>query len=71
MHELGIITDKDWQAAKARPVKKMLKVRPAQNTCGRSTHPYFCEYVIAYARAACPALGKTIAERTRRSTRAA
>lgn len=65
MHGLGMITDKEWTAAKAVPVKKMLKVRPAQNTCGRSTQPYFCEYILAYLKQL-PALGKTIPERIKK-----
>lgn len=62
MHGLGMVTDKEWKAAKAVPVKKMLKVKPAQNTCGRSTQPYFCEYILAYLKQL-PALGKSVPER--------
>jgi membrane peptidoglycan carboxypeptidase len=65
MHDLGMVTDKQWKAAKAVPVKKMLKVRPAQNTCGRSSQPYFCEYVLAYLKQL-PALGKTVPERIKK-----
>jgi len=65
MHELGMITDKAWKAAKTVPVKKMVKPRPAQNTCGRSTQPYFCEYILAYLKQL-PALGKTIPERIKK-----
>ncbi|TQJ49231.1 penicillin-binding protein [Phycicoccus sp. SLBN-51] len=65
MHELGMVTDKEWKAAKAVPVKKMLKVKPAQNTCGRSTQPYFCEYILAYLKQL-PALGKSVPERIKK-----
>jgi membrane peptidoglycan carboxypeptidase len=65
MRNLGMITDKEWKAAKAVPVKKMLKVKPAQNTCGRSSQPYFCEYVLAYLKQL-PALGKTVPERIKK-----
>jgi membrane peptidoglycan carboxypeptidase len=65
MHDLGMVTDKEWKAAKAVPVKKMLKVKPAQNTCGRSTQPYFCEYVLAYLKQL-PALGKSVPERIKK-----
>jgi membrane peptidoglycan carboxypeptidase len=65
MHELGMVTDKEWTAAKAVPVKKMLKVKPAQNTCGRSSQPYFCEYILAYLKQL-PALGKTVPERIKK-----
>jgi membrane peptidoglycan carboxypeptidase len=65
MHNLGMVTDKEWKAAKAVPVKKMLKVKPAQNTCGRSTQPYFCEYILAYLKQL-PALGKSVPERIKK-----
>lgn len=65
MHGLGMITGKELKAAKAIPVKKMLKVKAAQNTCGRSSQPYFCEYVLAYLKQL-PALGKTVPERIKK-----
>ena len=51
MHELGMITDKDLKAAKAVPVKKMLKPRAgAEQLRGARPQPYFCDYVIAYLK---------------------
>ena len=58
------------QAVDARPgpPRSQLKVTPAQNSCATSTYPYFCDYVIAWLKQQ-PALGKTIAERTKNINR--
>ncbi|CCH77851.1 putative transpeptidase [Nostocoides japonicum T1-X7] len=48
MAQLGVITAQQATAAKKVPVKSMLKVKPAQNTCQRSSEPYFCTYIIAW-----------------------
>jgi membrane peptidoglycan carboxypeptidase len=66
MHELGLISDKAWTAARASKVQ--LHVTSAQNSCATSTYPYFCDYVIAWLKQQ-PALGKTIAERTKNINR--
>lgn len=62
MAQLGVITAKQATAGKAVPVSKMLKVRGAQNTCQRSTQPYFCEYVMAWLKTQ-KSLGADPAER--------
>ncbi len=62
MYQLGIVSAKDWKAAKALKVAKMLKVKKAQNNCANSTQPYFCQYVIEWLKNQ-PALGKTAADR--------
>jgi membrane peptidoglycan carboxypeptidase len=66
MHQLRLITDQAWAAARASKVQ--LKVTSAQNSCATSTYPYFCDYVIAWLKQQ-PALGKTIAERTKNINR--
>jgi membrane peptidoglycan carboxypeptidase len=66
MHQLRLITDQAWTAARASKVQ--LKVTSAQNSCATSTYPYFCDYVIAWLKQQ-PALGKTIAERTKNINR--
>ena len=72
MHDLGIIKDKDWKAAKKVPVSKMLKVSYPKSNCAASTEPYFCNFVMAYLKDtsnhALDALGKTVPERTKNLT---
>jgi membrane peptidoglycan carboxypeptidase len=69
MHDLGKISDKDWKAAKAIPVKKMLKVKQPLSNCAASsqTYVYFCNYVMAYLKTM-PELGKTVPERIKNIT---
>ena len=50
MHELTLITDADWKAAKAVPLKDLLKVKTPQNSCALSPYPYFCDYVINWLK---------------------
>jgi membrane peptidoglycan carboxypeptidase len=72
MHELGIITDKDWKAAKAIPLVKMLKKKDPLSNCAASSEPYFCNYVMAYLKDTnnhnLDALGKTVPERVKNIT---
>ncbi|MFC8503336.1 transglycosylase domain-containing protein [Pedococcus sp. NPDC057267] len=72
MHELGIINDKDWQAAKAIPLAKMLKRKDPLSNCAASSEPYFCNYVMAYLKDTSnhnlDALGKTVPERVKNIT---
>ena len=72
MYGLGIITEKQWKAAKAVPVKKMLKVKQPLSNCAASTEPYFCQYVMAYLldddNRSLDALGKTQPERLKAIT---
>jgi membrane peptidoglycan carboxypeptidase len=67
MHDLGEITDKQWTAAKAIPVAKMLHLKRPLSNCAASTQPYFCNYVIAYLKTM-PELGKSIPERIKNIT---
>ncbi|MEP7369521.1 MAG: penicillin-binding protein, partial [Dermatophilaceae bacterium] len=66
MHELNVITDKAWRAARA--TKMVTHTLPAQNSCALSPYPYFCTYVTAWLEQQ-PALGKTTEERRRTITR--
>ena len=72
MHDLGIVTDKQWKAAKAVPVKKMLKVKNPLSNCAASSEPYFCNYVMEYLKDtsnhALDALGKSTPERVKNLT---
>ncbi|HET8767324.1 MAG TPA: transglycosylase domain-containing protein, partial [Pedococcus sp.] len=72
MHELGIINDKDWKAAKAIPLAKMLKRKDPLSNCAASSEPYFCNYVMAYLKDTSnhnlDALGKTVPERVKNIT---
>jgi membrane peptidoglycan carboxypeptidase len=67
MHDLGIINDKDWKAARAVPVAKMLRVKQPVSNCAASTQPYFCNYVLAYLKKM-PELGKSVPERIKNIT---
>ena len=64
MHELKIINDANWQAAKKRTIKQDLKVSEAKSTCLASPYPYWCEFVINYVETM-PELGKTVEQRRR------
>ena len=64
MHELGRITDKQWQAAKKRTLKQDMRVSNPKSTCLASPYPYWCDFIINYALAM-PQLGKTVEERKR------
>jgi membrane peptidoglycan carboxypeptidase len=72
MHDLGIINDKDWKAAKAIPVAKMLKKKNPLSNCAASSQPYFCNYVMAYlldtTNHGLDALGKSEPERLKNIT---
>src|SRR5690348_4762736 len=72
MHDLGIVTDKQWKAAKAIPVKKMLKVKNPVSNCMASSEPYFCNYVMEYLKDTSnhglDALGKSAPERIKNLT---
>ena len=62
MHDLGVITDKEWTDAKA--TKITLKLTGAKNSCAASRpgYSYYCEYVVAWLKQQ-PALGATVQER--------
>ena len=64
MHELGRITDKQWQAAKKRTLKQDMRVTQPKSTCLASPYPYWCDFIVNYALAM-PQLGKTVEERKR------
>ena len=64
MHELKIINDVNWQAAKKRTIKQDLKVSETKSTCLASPYPYWCEFVINYVETM-PELGKTVEQRRR------
>ncbi|MEO7069071.1 MAG: transglycosylase domain-containing protein [Nostocoides sp.] len=64
MAELGVITSAQATAGKKVTIASMLKVEGAQNTCQRSTQPYFCTYVMEWLKTQ-PSLGKDVAERIR------
>lgn len=65
MHTLELINDKDWAAAKARPVSRDLKVSYPKTNCASSPYPYFCDYIMVWLQDQ-PALGATREERLRR-----
>jgi len=60
MHDLNLITDKAWTAAKKS--KMVTNPQPAQSSCALSPYPYFCNYVKLWLLEQ-PALGKTKTER--------
>ena len=67
MHELGLISDKELTDAAAVPLKDMLRVSPAKNSCQASPYPYFCDYLIAWLKtdpSLSAALGKTEKDRS-------
>ncbi|GAA2500501.1 transglycosylase domain-containing protein [Terrabacter carboxydivorans] len=64
MHELGRITDKQWQAAKKRTLKQDMRVSQPKSTCLASPYPYWCDFAVSYALTM-PQLGKTLEERKR------
>lgn len=72
MRALNIITDKELKAAKAIPVRKMLKLKNPLSNCAASSEPYFCNYVMAYLKDtsnhALDALGKSEPERIKNIT---
>ncbi|MGB7818518.1 MAG: transglycosylase domain-containing protein [Ornithinibacter sp.] len=65
MQSLGMASAKDVAAAKAVPIKDMIKKKPAKGTCFRSSQPYFCSYVMEYLQKSpqMAVLGDTPAER--------
>lgn len=60
MHDLGLITDKQWQDARASKLK--LNLTPGQSSCAASPYPYFCAYTLNWLLEQ-PALGRTVKER--------
>ncbi|MER7072564.1 transglycosylase domain-containing protein [Terrabacter sp. NPDC000476] len=64
MHELGRITDKQWQAAKKRTLKQDMRISNPKSTCLASPYPYWCDFIVNYAMTL-PQLGKTVEERKR------
>jgi len=66
MHTLNLITDEAWQAARA--TKLVTHPRAAQNSCGLSPYPYFCDYITQWLKNL-PALGNTTEERVKRINR--
>ena len=64
MHELKIIDDKQWTAAKKRTIKQDLRVTNPKSTCLASPYPYWCDFIVNYAMTM-PQLGKTVEERKR------
>ncbi len=72
MYQLGIIKAKDWKAAKAIPVSKMLKIKNPLSNCDASSEPYFCNYVMDYltdeSNKSLDALGKSGPERLKNIT---
>lgn len=58
MHDLGIVTTAQWQAALRRPLAKDLHVSYPPATCAASPYPYFCSFVISWLEQQ-PALGST------------
>jgi membrane peptidoglycan carboxypeptidase len=66
MHDLAVINDADWQAARAVPLADMMHPKAAMNSCQSSPYPYFCDYVIAWLKidpSLDGVLGKSEAER--------
>lgn len=65
MQVVGFATADEIKAAKAVPVKKMLKRTAKKGVCQRSKEPYVCAYVMEYLQKSprMAALGKTPAER--------
>lgn len=72
MHELKLVSDADWTAAKAVKLADMLHVTQPANTCLNSKAPngadyaYFCDYVIKWLEldpSLNDSLGKTVEER--------
>jgi len=66
MHTLNLIAKNDWQIAR----KSGLVLHPtaAQNSCGLSPYPYFCNYIRLWLLDL-PALGRTREERAMRINR--
>ena len=64
MYSLGIVTEKDWKAAKARTLKQDMKVSQPKSSCAASPYPYWCDFLINYLGSR-PELGKTREERMR------
>ncbi|HEX8973063.1 penicillin-binding protein [Oryzihumus sp.] len=60
MHDLNLITDKQWQDARAS--KLNLNITPGQSSCAASPYPYFCAYTLNWLLEQ-PALGRTVKER--------
>ena len=66
MHELKLISDVDWQTARAVKLSDILHPTTPKNSCQESRYPYFCDYVIAWLKqdpSLDGVLGKTQQER--------
>ncbi len=66
MHELKLISDVDWQTARAVKISDILHPTTPKNSCQASPYPYFCDYVIAWLKqdpSLDGVLGKTQQER--------
>lgn len=51
MQQLGMVTPAQAEAAKAKDVEDMLKIKKNEGgTCSKAADPYFCNYVIQYLR---------------------
>ena len=51
MLQLGWVSEKAAEKAKATDVKDLLKIKQNEGgTCSKATDPYFCNYVIAYLK---------------------
>lgn len=51
MQQLGMVTPAQADAAKAKDVEDMLKIKKNEGgTCSKAADPYFCNYVIQYLR---------------------
>lgn len=64
MHTLELISDKDWAAAKARPIASDLKLSYPKSSCASSPYPYYCDYIMAWLQEL-PQLGETREDRIR------
>jgi membrane peptidoglycan carboxypeptidase len=64
MYDQKVITQKQYQQAKARTLKQDMKVTNPKSTCLSSPYPYWCDFIINYAMEM-PELGKTREERRR------
>src|SRR5699024_6029120 len=67
MHELGFISDDEYDEAREETVEEMLDVRPTSQTCvgagKKGNAAYFCDYVTKYITHN-EAFGETREERT-------
>ena len=62
MHSLGIITDKQYTTAIARPLAKDMRVSEPRGNCAASPYPYYCDFITNWLLEQ-PNLGKTRKDR--------